>query len=85
MEESFKKQCLEITQITKMEFEGQMFLIFHEQGKSKNSNIMNQGGNSQNFLRQIIKIYVIFRCFYKAIIHIKCAVYVFTIVNINFH
>jgi len=35
--------------------------------KSKNG----QGGNSQNFLGQIRKIFVTFRCFYKAIIRRK--------------
>ncbi len=29
-----------------------------------------QGGNSQNFFRQICKILDTFRCFYKAIIHV---------------
>ncbi len=42
-------------------------------------------GNSQNFLRQICNIFVTLRCFYKAIIHSKEVVYVFTVVHINFY
>jgi len=33
--------------------------------------VRKQVGNSKNFLRQIYKIFVTFRSFYKAIIHIK--------------
>ncbi len=35
------------------------------------------GLNSQNFLRQICKIFITSRCFYKTIIHIKSVIYVF--------
>jgi len=42
------------------------------------------GRNSQNFLKQICKIFGTFRCFYKAIIHRKSEIYVFYISNINF-
>jgi GTP pyrophosphokinase len=34
-----------------------------------------QGGNSQNFLKQIRKIFVTFRCFYKAVICRKTIIY----------
>jgi len=36
-----------------------------------------QGANSQNFLRQIHKIFVTLRCLYKAIIHRKWVIYYF--------
>ena len=37
-----------------------------------------QGGNSQNFLRKIRKIFVILRHFYEAVIHRKTVIYEFS-------
>ena len=37
----------------------------------ENEMFKNLGGNSQNFLRQIRKIFITLRCFYAAVIHRK--------------
>ncbi len=46
--------------------------------------ILVLGGNSLNFLCKFVIFFVTFRCFYKAIIHRKSVIYVFTVVNFNF-
>jgi len=47
--------------------------------------LMNQSGNSQNFLRKFLIFFVTFRCFYKAIIRRRSVINVFTVANINFY
>jgi len=43
------------------------------------------GGNSQNFLCKFVIFFVTFRCFYKANIHRKTVIYVFTVAKVNFY
>ena len=40
--------------------------------------VQGQGGNSQNFLRRILKIFINLRCFFEAVIHRKTIIYEFS-------